>query len=227
MSESNKQVETKVNSAINTFNLVSQTIFTQIINNKPVLKLFSHANNSNVIIKNNTRDSLYQMLLPTYKYLVRLNIKQLHFHLPNNESFLRFHRPNKFGDNLSNIRYSVKMANKEKVVYTGFEEGRIYNGFRYVFPLSYQRQHIGTVETSFSYEAINYQLKLLGIYYSTIALKKEIVDEKVFEDEQKNYEESVFSEDYVLEKKFSHYNNDEGKSFRRIDIEIKNTYADR
>ncbi len=56
--------------------------------------------------------------------------------MPNNEPFLRFHRPHKYGDDLTDVRYSVKMANQTKQIYTGFEEGRSYNGFRNIFPIT-------------------------------------------------------------------------------------------
>lgn len=101
------------------------------------------------------RTRLHQRLKPTYDLLKTHNIKQLHFHLPNNDSFLRFHRPQKFGDNLTNIRSTVKYVNENKKPIDGFEEGRIYNGYRFVFPLSIDDLYLGSVEVSYSTLAMN------------------------------------------------------------------------
>jgi hypothetical protein len=45
------------------------------------------------------------------------------------------HKPSKYGDNLTFIRESVAYVNKFKKPIDGFEEGRIFNGFRFVYPL--------------------------------------------------------------------------------------------
>ena len=63
--------------------------------------------------------------------------------LPDCASFLRFHRPEKFGDDLSPARYSIKLANEEKITAQGFEIGSSYHGYRYIFPLFYENLHIG------------------------------------------------------------------------------------
>ncbi|MDX9847188.1 MAG: ATP-binding protein [Tenuifilaceae bacterium] len=221
LSEQNKHAQVKVNSAINTYNLVSDILFNQVVNQPKILAQFAKACSSDSCGKKAVRDSLYAMLQPTYEQIKQINIKQLHFHLPNNHSFLRFHRPERFGDDLTNYRYSVKYSNQTKQIAKGFEEGKIYNGFRYVYPLSFNGQHIGTVETSFSYEAISYQLGQLGTKKSTLAIKKEMVLTTVFKDEQDNYEISLLSDNYYIEKQFSHYQTDSSGLFKTIDSRLK------
>ncbi len=225
--EKNEQSNTKINSAINTCNLVNETVFSQVIDKDNIRRLFAQTLNANDSTKALVRDSLFVLLSPLYEYLKSINIRQLHFLLPDNESFLRMHRPEKYGDDLTDVRYSIKMTNLDKTIHSGFEEGRIYNGFRYVFPLFHNNQHIGLVETSFSYEAVVYQLKLLGITHSTLALKKDIVLGKIFADEQDNYKNSLFSDDYVIEKQFSLYNIDTLAIFKQIDSNIKNIITDK
>ena len=88
-------------------------------------------------IKNKIRHDLYKQLLPLYLKLKAINVRQLHFQEKNNYSFLRMHRPGKYGDDLTNIRESVRLVNKHQKSVAGFEEGRIFNGYRYVYPLSY------------------------------------------------------------------------------------------
>ncbi len=62
--------------------------------------------------KNKLHDDLFMATKPCYKELRNEGkVRQLHFHLKNNESFLRLHRPEKFCDNLANIRDTVNFVN--------------------------------------------------------------------------------------------------------------------
>ena len=66
-------------------------------------------------------------------------MRQLHFHFKDGTSFLRMHRPNIYGDNLFGIRESIEYVNTRKEKFVGFEEGRIFNGYRYIYPLELDR----------------------------------------------------------------------------------------
>ncbi len=95
----------------------------------------------------------------------------------------------------------MNLTNQEKIFVKGFEEGRIYNGFRYVFTLfARNKSHIGSVETSVSFQAIRQAMDNLFSGVHTFMLKKEVVSAKVFADEQSNYVQSDISDDYLYEK---------------------------
>ena len=166
-------------SILNNNKAIAELIFTREINMPYIKKL----------VKDRKRDVLYNFLKSSYKELQeRYNIRQLHFHLPDSTSFLRMHRPKKFGDSLKGIRESVDFVNKEKVPFVGFEEGRIYNGFRHVFPLIHEGQHIGSVEISFGiYSFIDNYLDSFNVKRVNFLVNKNIINEKVFKSEQSNY----------------------------------------
>ncbi len=216
-----KELQVKISSTINSFNLVSYSIFTEIVNNDKILSLYQKASSKDSTVQQNVRDSLLLLLERTYQNLRKIDIKQLHFHLPDNTSFLRFHRPEKFGDNLTNVRYTVKKTNETKKETIGFEEGRIFNGFRYVFPLLYNGDHLGSVETSFSFEGIGKNLNQLGIKYSCMMIKKDIVESKVFDDELSNYIACPISEDFLLENKYNHIGEESLEVISLINEKIK------
>jgi diguanylate cyclase (GGDEF)-like protein/PAS domain S-box-containing protein len=130
----------------------------------------------------------------------RFKLKQLHFHLKNNDSFLRFHRPDKFGDNLSDIRHTVKYVNENRTPLHGFEEGRIFNGYRFVYPLFYGEKYLGSVETSVSMETIMHKFQDEVDSEVSFIIKKETVDNKVFQDERGNYISTPFSKNYLYER---------------------------
>lgn len=101
---------------------------------------------------------------------------------------MRFHRPQKYGDSLLGIRLSIEKVVKEKREVHCFEEGRIFNGFRNIYPLFYDGNYIGSVEISFSPKAI---AEILHPYFPQaffgLLLSKELVNRKVFYQERKNY----------------------------------------
>ncbi len=176
-------------------------IFKNMINRQDILSnlstAFSEADESRVDI---LRKDLLTELMPMYKSLLDYDFRQLHFHDKKNVSFLRFHKPEKYGDDLTTIRYSVKSVNSEKIKLSGFEEGRIFNGYRNVYPLFFEGNHIGSVELSISINAIINQIKKLDDQEVEFIILKSVVLEKVFESELGNYTEWSASEKYLLDK---------------------------
>lgn len=188
---------------------IADIIFKTHINKKEITSLFQKAITKNIKQKNNTREKLYLKLKETYQALEEYDIKQLHFHLPNNESFLRFHKPHKFGDNLTTIRETVSYVNKNKKPIHGFEEGRIYNGYRYVFPLfDKKKNHIGSVEVSFNTKAFSKVFYKEFNKLNVFLIPKKLVRKKVFKAEYKNYKSSHLK-DFYIEKDALDYLGDE------------------
>jgi len=123
----------------------------------------------------------------------------LHFYLPNNDSFLRFHQPKKFGDNLAFVRETVAYVNKNKKPIDGFEEGENFNGYRFIYPLFNNNIYIGSVEVAFSAYSIIYEIIESFKVPSNFLVSKEIVDTKVFKGKKSNYISSIF-DDFYFEK---------------------------
>jgi len=199
------------------FETVAETMFQTILNTPKVHKLVQMAYGDD---KDRAREELYRLLVQKYRYYTDYDVRQFHFHLRNNESFLRFHRPNKYGDDLSNIRETVKWVNENYKKIKGFEEGRIYNGLRYVFPLSVaingdNSEHIGSVEVSFDLHAIANEFVLAHDAKVALLVAKSTVNKKLFDDEKTHYIESEFDDFYydgVIKKKFQ-------KLFKDISVE--------
>jgi len=210
------QVHVNYTAIYNDYHKLANVIFETKINTPEVIQIFQEANTNDKIKQDKIRKTLYTHLKKTYDLLKQYNIKQLHFHLPNNDSFLRFHRPNKYGDNLTTVRKTIAHANEVLSEVDGFEEGKIYNGYRFVYPLfDSEKKHIGSVEVSFS------TLVMLSSYekaykdYANFLLPKKIVNEKVFEDEKSNYTHS-FIKGFVIEKSIQNYNKNKKELVHRL-----------
>ena len=180
----------------------AETIYESVVNNPTVLSLVSQALSATETQRAPLRNKLHEHLLPVYNRLVGHGLKQLHFHMPDNHSFLRMHAPENFGDDLSEIRYSIAYTNQTRKPIQGFEEGRIYNGFRHLFPLSDPKSgnHIGSVEISFDSKIFLQKMreKYKGRY--CFIVKKSIIEKKLWKDFKDNYETSIISPYYMREK---------------------------
>ena len=93
------------------------------------------------------REGLAETMLPAFKILKeRYGVKQFQFHTPDGHSFLRVHKPAKFGDDLSSFRKTVVQANATKSAVRGLEKGIAGIGIRGVVPMSHEGNHQGSVE---------------------------------------------------------------------------------
>jgi len=179
---------------------LTKIFYDKVINNAEVQSIMYQATQTQDKQKLKLlRDKFYNKYLSDYNYMKAYGVRQLHFHLPNALSFLRFHRPNKFGDSLIGIRPSLEYVNKYKKYIHIFEEGRIFNGFRNVYPLYYKNIFVGTVEISYSFSAL--KKKMLEVEDSSLIflISSNVVKKKVFKSEQQNYEKCEF-EGYLYDK---------------------------
>lgn len=180
---------------------MADSIYNLYINTPQIKNLFRKGVTSSIILqKNRYRRQLYNKLKIKYQKLRKYDVRQIHFHEQNNISFLRMHRPHKFGDDLTEIRYSVKYVNQKKKYISGFEEGRIYNGYRFVYPLSFYGKHLGSIEISFSIGVILKQLRDKYSFKVQFLMFKEQVNKKLFKNELANYVSWGIDKNYLLDK---------------------------
>ncbi len=157
-----KELQIHYNLTMNYFLQDAKIIELDITHNKKVIELFSKARNCTLQQRDDLRKQLYNFLLPRYQEMHTKGILQFQFVFPNNISFLRMHKPSKYGDDLTKVRYSFVYVNKTKKSIYGFEQGRTTHAFRYVFPFFDQNnKYLGAVEISLA--SYSLQDKLLDI----------------------------------------------------------------
>ena len=104
------------------------------------------------LFANNQRQQLADLLLPAYGVMKKeFNARQFQYHTPPATSFLRLHKPTKFGDDLSSFRKTVVTANEQKQRVHGLEKGVAGLGIRGISPVFHNNQHIGSVEFGMSF----------------------------------------------------------------------------
>lgn len=108
------------------------------------------------------RERLHEFVGPSWRQVQdQFSARQLHFHLgPGDTSFLRVHRPDRFGDDLTDVRFTIVDTNAERTPRVGFETGRVYSGLRGVVPVSArdpdsgETVHVGALEVGNAFESI-------------------------------------------------------------------------
>lgn len=179
----------------------SDYFYQKVIDDEHTLELISNANDADEAERDLIREELYNYYIEDYLLMQNYEFRQFHFHLADLTSFLRMHRPEKYGDSLVDVRYSVEYVNEFNEPISGFEEGRIFNGYRFVYPLEYEGEHIGSVEVSVSMSSV---LKTLTEMFPNrdycMIIDKTLVDSKVFDSELDNYEVSYVSDAFYFDK---------------------------
>jgi PAS domain S-box-containing protein len=98
------------------------------------------------------RQSLLDHLLPAYQALrQQYGVRQIHFHLPTAESFLRIHRPDQHGESMASYRRMIVQAYTSREGVGGLERGDTGYGIRGVVPIELEGSPTGTVEVGLSF----------------------------------------------------------------------------
>ena len=118
----------------------------------------------------------------------RLNPHQadriMHFHLPPATSFLRVHEPDKYGDDLSDVRSTVVEVNNTRKPITGFESGRYFHGIRAVTPVfskddAGDEQFVGALEVGVTLSSVLQQLANQSGAHFAVLFDSEHLNERV------------------------------------------------
>lgn len=179
---------------------LTNTIFEEVMNKPDIVRIVKEASRLDDPGRQGKRDLLHATLSPAYERLKKDRVRQVQFHFPDGTSFLRLHHPSEFGDNLFDVRPSVRLANTTKAYAGGFEAGRDSHAFRHVFPLFLDGEHVGSVEIDIPFYFFGLELAELGPSEIAFIIKRKIVESTVFKKNQDNYIPSGISEAFLMER---------------------------
>lgn len=176
----------------NTFKQITEKyelIANNILSNQQIVDAFEKGD----------RDELLRLTAPIYNDLLRNNpyLTIMHFHTADTKSFLRLHKPLKFGDDLSDIRHMINNVNTLRTKQIGIEVGRYGIYYRMALPVSNKEgKHLGAFEFGID---INYIFDLFDKDYNftTVLLLKKEIFEAIYEN-NKNLNYKSFSDEYYL-----------------------------
>lgn len=144
LSQEVKAAERALFSRINANSRQALLLATMVANQTSVKDNFAAGN----------RDALAAEFVPAFADMKKqFDIRQFQFHLPPAESYLRVHKPEKFGDDLSGFRKTVVATNTKKEPISGLEKGVAGVGNRGIAPIFQNGVHIGSVEFGLSFHS--------------------------------------------------------------------------
>jgi len=194
-------VETSQKAVLHTYAAVSRTLYDAVLTRAETLRLLRdglHAPNEEE--RAIARGLLFRHLYATYTQLAAVDLRQLHFHTPDGRSYLRLHRPEKSGDDLLKARPLIERALRTRQLQQGFETGKLFHGFRYIYPLEWEDEFLGAVEMGFSFGAIHREMgKLLPEAGFMLILRKQLLMERILPTELNRYRPSPFGPDWLVE----------------------------
>jgi signal transduction histidine kinase len=178
------------------FRIVSQNIYQSVQNDYSVIALLHGIDEEN---KDASRTLLYDKLKNHYQRMQLLGVEQFHFHLPPDaESFLRFHQPDRYGDTLKEVRYSLREVIEKRLPVEGFEMGRIIHGYRFVYPLFFNDTFIASVEVSMSTDFFKKILHRSFKKNIGTLLNSKYIDKNLWEEFNYHYKTSTANPQYYV-----------------------------
>jgi len=125
--------------------------------------------------KKSLRKELRRALSIQYDILREAGVLQYQFVLPNNESFLRMHKPDKFGDDVSDVRKDFVYVNKTHKIKRGFYPGKTTHAFRNIYPIfDSKNNYIGAMEVSFTSDSVQKYLTSKSKIHTHFLVDKDI-----------------------------------------------------
>ncbi len=194
-------LQTHYETLLHTQKLIASTIFQSTIKKERIIEIIAQANTATKEKKKRLRDELHELLKEKYILIKKLGVLQHQFVLSTNESFYRAHKPERFGDDLTDIRADFQYVNETQKVVRDFVQGRVAHGFRNTFPLfDKNNKHIGAMEVSFSSDSFQWYLNNISKIHTHFLVNKNIFDAKTWkrDDLVLNYEQSAESLGYMI-----------------------------
>jgi len=103
-------------------------------------------------IKQANREKLYEELKPVWHIMTKEepNLKVMQLHLPNGDSLLRMHDPERFGDDLREMRPMIAAVHAHHQIQSGLEVGVHGAMYRIITPLfDEDSRYVGAIELGF------------------------------------------------------------------------------
>lgn len=148
------------------------------------------------------RADLFNSFSNEFEVLKSKGFNVLHFHDFKGSSFLRFHKPKKYGDSLIEFRSSIlKVKNTKEVIY-GVETGRSAQVFRVIYPIFYEKEYVGSFEISSSLIRLINELNSKVGNHSTFLSKSKFLEKILSENDLKNQYITSWFKDYYIQKGF-------------------------
>jgi len=196
-----KTLKTHYDILLQTQKVSADTLYKSTLHVDRLAPILREAQNATKEQKLKLRDELHRLLAFRYERAQQKGVLQYQFVLKNNESFLRMHKPSKYGDDLSVVREDYRYVNENKKLIRGFTQGKTSHGFRNTYPI-YDKDGIsvGAMEISFSSDNFQWFLNNISNVHTHFLVDKKIFDSKTWarNDLVLKYAQSAENTNYMI-----------------------------
>ena len=166
---------------VDTYRVAAEKDYYRFMSEQDVLDLLKRFKYASKKEQNLLRGMLYRRLYPQYETMRSMHFRQFHLHTHDGRSLLRMHLPYENDDDLIGVRHTIRSVNREHRPVYGLEGGRVYVGYRFLFPIEADGDYLGSVEFSIAFEGIAEKLRsILPDRTYQLLLTKNISYDKVF-----------------------------------------------
>ncbi|MEA3497818.1 MAG: HD domain-containing protein [Campylobacterota bacterium] len=182
--------------------LIANAIYKTTIINEKAIEIFAMAWNSKDENRRSVlREEMYNILKIKYDIMKTKGVLQYHFVFPDNKVFLRMHKPSKYNDDLSSVRFDFKNTNEIKKINRGLSPGRTAHAFRNIYPLyDNKKNYIGALDIAFPSEVLQNSLTTISKLHTHFILNKDVFDVKAWDRDDMilKYQQAAEHSGYLL-----------------------------
>ena len=169
-----KDLDKNYKVSTNGFRSLGDTLYNVVTNQPEIIELLYKAKHSKTEAERSLlREKLYKKMRPYFEQSLQAGLRIMLFSFENNRCFLRVHKPSKYNDDLSSVRYSFRYVNEKKKGVRGFEQGKISHAFRNIYPIYHDDEYLGSVDFAFSSEILQENM-IRSVSYTHLTLPTKV-----------------------------------------------------
>ncbi len=194
--------EAAITSRLSSYQRMLEVLYDNLFNRAEVTAALAQARQADAQEQARLRGRLYREFYPTFTQLQSNDFRELQFVLADGRSFLRFNRPDLYADPISLQRPLLNRVLQGEVHNGVLENGRVYPGFRFAFPLRQQGEVVGAVDFCLSFKAIKQALKTVEGHAGSdiqFLVRKDLYEAVSHPSSQALFRESAISPDFIVE----------------------------
>lgn len=196
LSDKARYLEISYKQGLDRFKVLGKNVYLSIQDDQKVLDIISGLDKNGL---KETHEALKEYLKDDFIGLHNLDVLGVQFVLPDNRSLLRLHKLDKYGDDLTQVRFSVNFVNKYKKHIDGLEEGKTRQAFRELYPLFKDGKYLGIVEILFSPTTLqDYTMRAANMHTHFIVSKGLFKSQAWKSNITENYHQSIEHKDYLF-----------------------------
>ena len=202
LNSSIKELKTNYNISMHYHKEDSKAMMMLLSNKNSIKNILSKALDADDEQKAHLREKLYKIVEPQFRVMQTKGVNILLFATPDNKIFLRMHKPLKYGDDISKIRYGIKVVNETKEPVFGLESGKFSHAFRHIYPIFSKEKYLGCVDISYSSDNLQNKLNNINKIHTHFLVSKDVINKKIWKSKtiKSKYSQSIEHPSYMRAK---------------------------